>query len=128
MSAIVLVADEPDLQLLTQLVLERDGHQVVVTSTAEEALRLINQVEPDVVVLDISLPGMDSWQMIGRLANPAMRARIVVLTAHAGDDGPLRAATMGCGAYLRKPFAGEQLLAVVRDTMIATHRSTVRPL
>ena len=103
----ILVVDDHATNIeLTRFVLEADGLQVDTVSNARQALQHIHAVPPDLVLMDIQMPGIDGLDLTRRLkADPATRAIVVVAyTAYAmkGDETRLRSA--GCDGYLAKPI------------------------
>lgn len=105
-ACILVVEDTPlNAEMVTDL-LESDGHEVVVATSAEEGLELARRVRPALILMDISLPNMDGLAATQVLkADPATRnIPVVALTAHAmhGDEARVREA--GCAGYLTKPI------------------------
>lgn len=103
---VLVVEDSPiNLELVTEL-LEQEGCQVLAAPSAEAALRLAATERPDLVLMDLQLPGMTGYEATRRLkAAPATAAiPVLVLTSSAmrGDD--LKAHEAGCDAYLTKPL------------------------
>ena len=103
----ILIVDDHATNIeLTRFVLEADGLLVDAVSNARQALQQINMTRPDLVLMDIQMPGIDGLDLTRRLkADPATRAIVVVaFTAYAmkGDEARLRRA--GCDGYLAKPI------------------------
>ena len=67
MATILVVDDEPDIRLLIQMTLERDGHDTVMANDGAEALVAVHDARPDVVVLDVMMPEVDGWTVLKRL-------------------------------------------------------------
>jgi CheY-like chemotaxis protein len=122
---ILIVDDNPVNLKLAASLLEFSGHQVFKAGDASQALDIIGQTPPDLILMDIALPGMDGLTLTRQIkADPATRhIRIVALTAFAmkGDDQKARAA--GCDGYITKPidtrkFAGQvaEVLGQVGET------------
>ena len=112
---VLVVEDNPvNLELVTE-VLKQEGHQVLTAQSAEAALHLAAAERPDLILMDVHLPGMTGYEATRRLkANPATAAiPVVALTASAmrGDD--LKAREAGCDGYLTKPLD----LRVFRKTL-----------
>jgi len=117
---ILVVEDNPANLLLTQAVLQRSRCRVSVAGSAADVDRQIRRELPDVILMDIQLPGQDGLAITRQLkADPATAAiPIVALTAHAMKEDQERVYQAGCDGYLAKPisvrtFAGE--LAVILD-------------
>jgi len=111
MKRVALVEDNPDNRLLVQAILE-DTYEVVEFASGQEALDGLLDAEPDLVLLDISLPGMDGTEVLGwiREQPPLARCPVVALTAHAmaGDREKYLAA--GFDEYVTKPIIDEDIL------------------
>ena len=121
---ILVIDDHPvNLRLATQVLLS-EGHTVIQTEDAEQALALLQTCMPDLVLTDIALPGMDGLELTRRLkADPRYRhLPVVALTASAmkGDEGRVLAA--GCDAYIAKPLDTRTLAAQI-TRIHAAHRS-----
>lgn len=103
----ILIVDDAPLNLkLAALILEKEGYQVYRATDAKEALTLLDASRPDLILLDIQMPGMDGMEMVRRLKADPVTARIAVvaLTANAmlGDD--LKAFAAGFDGYITKPI------------------------
>lgn len=114
---ILIIEDNPlNVELVTDL-LQAGGFSVHSTQTAEEGLRMAREIQPELVLMDINLPGMDGLCATRTLkADPATRHMTVVgLTAHAmkGDEGDARDA--GCDGYLTKPINTRTFVAAIND-------------
>jgi CheY-like chemotaxis protein len=121
---ILIIEDNPlNVELATDL-LEAGGFRIRSTNTAEEGIRLARELLPDVVLMDIGLPGMDGLCATKTLrADPATRHLIVIgLTAHAmkGDEGT--ALDAGFDGYLTKPMDTRAFVPTIKD-FIAKHSS-----
>lgn len=109
---ILLVEDHPqDLELVTDL-LRGAGYQVLTATTAEEALVLTNSHRPDLILMDIRLPGLDGLQATRLLkADPATRTiPVIALTAHAMPEDQERTREAGCDGHLTKPLRAQAFL------------------
>ncbi|MBT9488680.1 MAG: response regulator [Rubrivivax sp.] len=113
----VLIVDDNAMNIaLAQTVLLADGFEVAVAADAAAALQQVAAFQPDLILMDIQMPGMDGLDLTRALkADPATRPiRIVAFTAFAmrGDEARMRAA--GCDAYLSKPIEVRRFGAQVR--------------
>ncbi len=113
---ILLIDDEPMNQLLVHDYLLAFGYQVIVASSAEEGMVLIGETRPAMVLLDLTLPGMDGLEAAKRIRRTPASARlpIVVLSGVASEECILRCLEAGCNAYLAKPFPLDELLSLVK--------------
>jgi DNA-binding response OmpR family regulator/DNA-binding CsgD family transcriptional regulator len=121
MASVLVVDDEEDVRELVRLNQERDGHRVRTVADGESALRSIEAETPDVVVLDVMMPGLDGWGVLSRL-KASRRAEVahvpvVLLTARTDDIDRIRGGIEGAIHYVTKPFAVQDLRAVVRSTL-----------
>ena len=105
MATIVIVEDQPDnLKLLTTL-LTLNGHQVVGLPNGDRLAEVVRSQPPDLVLLDIQLPGRDGYTLLADLQTVPQRSwKVVALTAHAQDEDRARAAAAGFDGYITKPI------------------------
>jgi DNA-binding response OmpR family regulator len=83
MPTILIVEDDEHQQLLYQEELKEEGYDVVVASSGQEALETVGRIEPDLVVLDIAMPGMDGIEALGRLLSRNNQLPVILHTAYA---------------------------------------------
>ncbi len=83
MSKILLVEDDANQALLFQTELEADGYEVVVAGDGREAVELVEKTGPDIVVMDISMPGMDGIEAMGRILSEHNKLPVILNTAYA---------------------------------------------
>jgi two-component system cell cycle response regulator DivK len=103
---ILLVEDDTETRLAYRTLLEHAGWSVHEASDGEQALRIVGGVLPCVVVMDISIPGIDGWEVTQRLRLDERTRDVPVLlvTGHALDEDRQRARDLGCAGYLVKPL------------------------
>lgn len=120
MSTVLVVEDNPANMTFVVTVLESAGHQVLQAEDAATGIRLAREAHPDLIFMDIQLPGMDGLEASRRLKADASTSPIPIyaLTAYAmkGDEGRIRAA--GCEGYLAKPVSYKDLLATVAAVVV----------
>jgi len=113
----ILVADD-EANIVTALVfmLERSGYLVRVATTGDAALREIEAFAPDLVLLDIMMPGVSGFEVCQRVRqNPAWQhVKIVMLTARGRDVDTAKGLALGADAYVTKPFSTKELLGEVK--------------
>jgi CheY-like chemotaxis protein len=102
----LIVEDNPDNMLLTRAVLRRAGYRTAEARSAEEAIEQLRLCIPDVVLMDIQLPGQDGLSFTRELrANPTMvGVPIIALSAHAMQESQAEALAAGCDGYITKPI------------------------
>ena len=117
MSASILVADdEPNIVLSLEFLLKQAGFRVRTVSDGEAALAAIAQEPPDLVLLDVMIPGRDGYAVRQEIrSNPAWRSmRIIMLTAKGGDIQREKGLSLGADEYVTKPFSTRELVERVR--------------
>jgi two-component system phosphate regulon response regulator PhoB len=116
---ILVVEDEPAIQELIAANLQHAGHNVLRAYDAEEAMRLVRETLPDVVLLDWMLPGMPGIQLARRLRSDE-RTRdlpIIMLTARSEEHDKIAGLEAGADDYLTKPFSPRELLARIKAVL-----------
>ena len=125
MAHIVLVEDNPANGKLATLVLRQSGHEAILATDAAEGIRLAQEIQPDLILMDIQLPGMDGLTATQILkANSRTRhIKVVALTAFAmkGDEERIREA--GCDGYIPKPIRYKAFLDTIRALLEDGQRS-----
>ena len=103
---VLVVDDEEDIRELCRVNLEFEGFEVVDASGGAEALELVARSRPDVVFLDLMMPGMDGWEVLRRLKEDDTTADIpvVLLTARTAEEDQMRGWQEGILEYVSKPF------------------------
>ena len=110
---VLVVDDEAHIRELCELYLTRDGFQVESVGDGEEALRRVTQSKPDLVVLDVMLPGMDGLEVC-REIRKASQVPIIMLTARDEVTDKIVGLELGADDYVTKPFAPQELVARAR--------------
>lgn len=117
--SVLIVEDEDDIRELIQYNLGRDGFSVVVAKTGEEALSMIDQGAPDLVLLDIMLPGIDGLEVCRTLKRAAKTANIalVLMSARGEESDIVSGLELGADDYITKPFSPKILVARVKAVL-----------
>lgn len=118
-SRILLVDDEPGLREAVQAYLEDSGFEVVAAVNGQQAFQLLSTAEPDLVISDIMMPGMDGYQFLEQLRQlEAYRhLPVVFLTAKGMTTDRIQGYRAGADVYLPKPFDPEELVAIVENLL-----------
>ncbi len=114
MKTILVVEDEMKIARVVRDYLERAGFEVIVVGDGEAALASARAHRPDLVVLDLGLPGMDGLEVCRRLRNEGSGVPVLVLTARADEVDTVVGLDAGADDYVTKPFGLAELLARVR--------------
>ena len=113
---ILLVDDEASLRQVLRARLTARGYSIQEASSGEEALRTVPVVQPDVIILDIGLPGIDGIEVTRRL-RPSVQTPIIILSVHATESDKIAALDAGADDYLTKPCDLGELLARIRTAL-----------
>jgi CheY-like chemotaxis protein len=116
---VLVIDDDLDARDLLVRGLAKDGFEVHVASTGEEGLRMAMELKPDVISLDVLMPGMDGWTVLRALKSTPETANIPVIMVSMLDNKDMGYA-LGASDYLLKPFDRERLVAVLRKYRCAT--------
>ncbi len=118
-SRVLIVEDEPDIRELVVHHLKREGYQVSVAASGEEALRQVQASPPDLVLLDLMMPAMNGLEVCRRLRQDPATASlpIVMLTAKGDEVDRVLGLELGADDYVVKPFSPKELLARVRAVL-----------
>ena len=116
MKTILVVDDEPQIVQLVRDYLEHGGFKVLTAADGATALRLASTQHPDLVVLDLGLPGMDGLDVTRSLRRDGS-VPIIMLTARADESDKLVGLELGADDYLTKPFSPKELVARVRSVL-----------
>ena len=122
-SRVLVVDDEPNLLHTVSYALRQDGHEVVTATDGNEALAVFRSARPDVVVLDVMLPGLDGLEVCRRIRRDS-DVPIVMLTARDTELDTVVGLAVGADDYLGKPFSMRELSARVRALL----RRSTRPV
>ena len=123
-STVLIVEDDPHTVEVVQLYLRRDGHRVISAADGLEGLRLAREARPDLVVLDLMLPGMDGIEVC-RLLREESEVPIVMLTARVEEEDRLAGLDLGADDYVTKPFSPRELAARIRAVLRRGARDVV---
>ncbi|HXZ55970.1 MAG TPA: response regulator transcription factor [Gaiellaceae bacterium] len=112
MTRVLVVDDENDIRGLVRELLERAGYDVLEAPDGNEGLRIFYAEHPDIVVLDVSMPGLTGWDVLERIRELS-DAPVIMLTARAEELDKVRGLRAGADDYVTKPFGRQELLARV---------------
>jgi two-component system cell cycle response regulator DivK len=125
MARILVIEDNPANQRLAKAMLGHGGHETLVAASADEGLAMVRRERPDLVLMDIQLPGMDGLEATRLLkADPATAGiPVIALTAFAMKGDKERMLEAGCDDYLTKPYHMPDLLAAVEWALARRERA-----
>ena len=115
-STVLILEDDPHTVEVVQLYLRRDGHHVLSATDGIAGLSLAREAQPDLIILDLMLPGMDGLE-ICRILRQESDVPIVMLTARADEEDRLAGLDLGADDYVTKPFSPRELAARIRAVL-----------
>jgi two-component system KDP operon response regulator KdpE len=113
---ILVVEDEPEFSDLLALWITRAGYEAVTAASGAEALKQFYERHPDLVILDVSLPGLDGWQVLERVREFS-RVPILLVTARSSEADKVRGLKLGADDYMTKPISFPELMARVEAAL-----------
>ncbi|MDH4335226.1 MAG: response regulator transcription factor [Chloroflexota bacterium] len=113
MASVLIVDDDPKIRDLLRLYVEREGHRTVFAADGEGALAQVARSRPDIVLLDVMLPGLDGFEVCRRIRETS-DVPILLLTARSGDPDKVIGLDIGADDYVVKPFSPRELMARLR--------------
>lgn len=116
MVRVLVVDDKSDIRLLLVAVLQRAGHEVVEAADGTSVSSWVKDANPDLIILDLMMPGMDGWDTLAQLkSNPESSQIPVIISSALSEDEDLeKARSMGAVDYISKPWAVDDLIERVR--------------
>ncbi|MBB3232053.1 response regulator transcription factor [Halomonas stenophila] len=116
MAKVLVVDDEPNIVLSLEFLMQQAGFEVTTAGDGQTALDCVAAEPPDLLLLDISLPGISGFDVLERLrADPALaRLPIIMLTAHGREVEREKGLALGADDYITKPFSTQALVEKVR--------------
>jgi len=112
---ILVVDDEPAIRDTMRMILEYEGHDVLLAGSGAEALATVDRDSPDLVFLDIKMPGLDGLEVLGRLRSVHESMPVVMISAHGSATTALEAGRLGAYRFIEKPLSKDYVLDAVRE-------------
>jgi two-component system, OmpR family, alkaline phosphatase synthesis response regulator PhoP len=127
-ACILLVEDAPDVQMIVGDLLRNHGHDVVLSSDGNEALRVAGEKQFDLMILDVMLPGKSGFELCRAVRDRGFDGGILMLTARAQVDDRVEGLGTGADDYLIKPFDSKELLARVSALLRRLGKAPLTPV
>lgn len=118
---ILIVDDNRDMQFILSNILRDEGYRVTVAGTGSKAIQVVQQDTPDLVLLDIRLPGVDGIQVLGKIKEIYKDVVVIMLTAYGDIKGAVNAMKLGAYDYITKPFNNDDLILVIKRALEMRH-------
>ncbi len=118
---VLIVDDEPNIVTALEFLLKRSGYEVRVASNGAEALAQVESERPDVVLLDIMMPGKSGYEVCQRLRERPefAQTKIVMLSAKGSEAEVNKGLSLGADLYITKPFSTQELVATIERLFAA---------
>jgi len=114
---ILVIDDEAAIRDSLKMILEYEGYEVMLAATGEEGVKLVEREAPDLVFLDIKMPGMDGLEVLQKLEHMVETTPIVVISGHGDMATAVKATRLGAFDYIDKPLAQDRVLVTVRNAV-----------
>lgn len=121
---IMIVDDDKNICELLQIYLQKEGYHVTAMSSGEEAVEVFPKLRPDIILLDVMLPGMDGWQVCREIRKRSM-APIIMLTAKGDTFDKVLGLELGADDYIVKPFDAKEIIARIKAVLRRTTKNIV---
>ncbi|SDN07969.1 response regulator transcription factor [Vreelandella arcis] len=120
MAKVLVVDDEPNILISLEFLMEQAGFDVLTAEDGEQALAHVQQAKPDLILLDISLPGISGFDVLEQLRQDSTTATlpIIMLTAHGREVEREKGMALGADDYITKPFSTQALVEKVNALLI----------
>lgn len=125
---VIVADDEEDVRVLVSRILKDMGFEVRTASDGEEALRLIAESRPHLLILDLMMPVLDGWGVLARLKEMPDPPPVVLLSARGDYESFRKGIREGASAYVFKPFRFHELLATCQKVLLAKDRPVSAPI
>ena len=119
MHTILVVDDEAQIRDTLEGVLTDEGYKALLAESGEECLEILRHNSPDVVLLDIWLPGMDGLETLEKLVEREDHPEVIMISGHGNIESAVRATKLGAFDFLEKPLSLERTLIVLKNAIDA---------
>ena len=117
---VLVIDDQPGIRKLLTEVLEEEGYAVSVAANGYEAVPLAAELHPDVILMDMKMPGMNGLETLMEIKRQGQQEKIIVMTAYGEMDTINEVLAAGIKGYLTKPFDIRELCAMVKKAVLST--------
>jgi two-component system nitrogen regulation response regulator NtrX len=119
-SRILVIDDEAEIRRSVRMILEYEGYEVIEASSGPEGLTLAEREAPDLVFLDIKMPGMDGLDALQRIKAANDTLPVVIISGHGTVSTAVEATKLGAFDFIEKPLASERVLVTIRNALDQT--------
>lgn len=118
---ILVVDDNQELLKVMRMLLSENGYEVYTALNGRTGLMFVEDHEPDLVILDLSMPGVDGWEVCRKIRAKSTVPIIILTAAHVTDEDTVKGLDLGANDYIIKPFKNNVLLARIRNAIRWSH-------
>jgi two-component system response regulator PilR (NtrC family) len=123
MASVLIVDDERSMRDFLKILLEKEGHDVIVAENGNKALTLLPDYDVDIVVTDIRMPGMSGIELLEEIKESRPRLPVIMITAFASPDDAVVAMKNGAFDYISKPFNVDEIKAIIESATSKRHKA-----
>lgn len=117
MDKILVVDDQKGVCFSFKKILGKLGYTVITASSGEEAIELVTESEPDLIIMDVMMPGIDGLETLKRLKEINSKLVVIMMTAYSTTEKAIRAMELGAYDYLTKPFDNRVLIEIIENAL-----------
>lgn len=117
MNKILVVDDDVHVRMMLEAVLESEGYSVVLAHSGPEALAMMKEEQPSLVLLDYMMPGMNGLDVLREIKKSHGQTKVIMVTGHGNEKLANEMLKSGAADYIQKPFAMDQLLSSVKRVL-----------
>ena len=114
--SILVIDDDPSILKLMEITLEREGYDVILAIGGVVGISLLKETKPDLVLLDIMMPELNGYEVLGRIRRES-NVPVIMMTAVRDVDSVIKSLGLGADDYVRKPLNPKELIARVRTKL-----------
>lgn len=119
MASIYVIDDDNIIRTNLKDFLEQEGHDIRTFSTGEDALSRLNHDTPDIMLIDLRLPGIDGLELLEKVKKSSQMVEVVIITGHADISSAVKAIKLGARDYIKKPFDMDEISIIVQKAVSA---------
>ncbi len=116
-SKILIIDDESDIRELFKYLLEEEGHIVITAVDGTEGIKINNESDPDIIILDLKMPNMSGIETLQNIRKTDSDVTVIVLTGYGSADTVREAAELNVYEYISKPFVNEVIISVIKEAL-----------
>jgi len=114
MNKILIVDDEPNILLSLEFLFKKEGYKVYIARDGDEAMGIIDETIPELVILDIMMPKVDGYEVCRHIKSTYKDVKVVFLTAKTTESEIKKGEALGADLYLTKPFSNKDLISKIK--------------